>query len=75
METITNAASAASRAIFGETESTPEQSGREPLSGEMGDTSKGEPYDAGNTGCKSQVSYASSGRLQLIHSQSPNMST
>lgn len=53
MEAITNAASAASKAIFGESatnSSQPtDQTGREPLNGELGDTSKGEPFDAGIT--------------------------
>jgi len=47
METLTNAANAASRVIFGETNST--QPGEEPVSGKMGDTTKGEPFDAGNS--------------------------
>jgi len=53
METITSAAntaaSAASKAIWGDqTATTTEASGTEPLSGETGNTKKGEPYDAGN---------------------------
>lgn len=52
METLTNAATAASRAIFGDNTTSPTESGKEPTSGQVGDTSKGEPYDAGNTGCK-----------------------
>lgn len=44
METITNAASAASKAVFGE------PANKEPVSGAQGDTTKGEPYDAGNLG-------------------------
>jgi len=52
METINNAASAASKAIWGDsttntTQST--ESGREPVSGETGNTASGEPYDAGNS--------------------------
>lgn len=42
METLNNMASAANKAIWGE------QSNQEPVSGEQGDPSKGEPYDAGN---------------------------
>lgn len=53
METITNAATAASRAIWGDTSATPQvDSGKEPIAGQTGDTSKGEPYDAGNIGSK-----------------------
>jgi len=48
METINNVATAASRAIWGDSTQTTEQSGTEPVSGEKGDTSAGEPYDAGN---------------------------
>ncbi|KAM5345549.1 hypothetical protein ACJ41O_011410 [Fusarium nematophilum] len=43
METISNAAAAAAKAVWGEGETH-----REPVSGVKGDTSKGEPYDAGN---------------------------
>ncbi|KAF4460219.1 hypothetical protein FALBO_13005 [Fusarium albosuccineum] len=43
METITNAATAAARAVWGEGETR-----KEPVSGVSGDTAKGEPYDAGN---------------------------
>jgi len=52
METINNAASAASKALFGDktptTQST--ESGTEPVSGQTGNTEAGEPYDAGNLG-------------------------
>lgn len=54
METINNAASAASKAIWGDPTTNTSQSnesGTEPVSGEIGDTSRGEPYDAGNKGC------------------------
>ncbi|KAI1772476.1 hypothetical protein F4818DRAFT_426079 [Hypoxylon cercidicola] len=44
METVNNIASAATKAIWGESN----QNGTEPISGQTGDTSKGEPYDAGN---------------------------
>ncbi|KAK6952961.1 hypothetical protein Daesc_005258 [Daldinia eschscholtzii] len=44
METINNVASAAVKAVWGENK----QNGPEPISGQTGDTSKGEPYDAGN---------------------------
>ncbi|KAI1769199.1 hypothetical protein GGR53DRAFT_229817 [Hypoxylon sp. FL1150] len=43
METINNLASAATKAVWGESNQT-----QEPISGQTGDTSKGEPYDAGN---------------------------
>ncbi|OIW34108.1 hypothetical protein CONLIGDRAFT_210312 [Coniochaeta ligniaria NRRL 30616] len=43
METINNVAQAAAKAVWG----TPE-SKEEPVSGKTGNTSKGEPYDAGN---------------------------
>ncbi|KAI6091986.1 hypothetical protein F4821DRAFT_226003 [Hypoxylon rubiginosum] len=43
METINNLASAATKAVWGESNTT-----QEPISGQTGDTSKGEPYDAGN---------------------------
>lgn len=45
METISNAAAAAAKAVWGEN-----QAQKEPVSGVQGDTSKGEPYDAGNLG-------------------------
>jgi len=41
METINNVAQAAAKAVWGENK-------EEPVSGKTGDTSKGEPYDAGN---------------------------
>ncbi|KAI1212220.1 uncharacterized protein F4807DRAFT_363258 [Annulohypoxylon truncatum] len=44
METVNNMASAAAKAVWGESK----QSGEEPISGQTGDPSKGEPYDAGN---------------------------
>ncbi|KAI0122170.1 hypothetical protein F4814DRAFT_200995 [Daldinia grandis] len=44
METVSNVASAAVKAVWGENK----QNGPEPISGQAGDTSKGEPYDAGN---------------------------
>jgi len=46
MDTITNAAKGVTGAIWGT--SNNEQSGTEPVSGQTGDTKKGEPYDAGN---------------------------
>lgn len=45
MESISNAATAAAKAVWGE--NTTKQ---EPVSGVQGDVSKGEPYDAGNMG-------------------------
>ena len=59
METVNNIAAAASKAIWGEPQATtdaanativPETKGTEPISGELGDTKKGEPYDLGNAG-------------------------
>ncbi|KAI8966209.1 hypothetical protein F5Y11DRAFT_309688 [Daldinia sp. FL1419] len=44
METVNNVASAAVKAVWGENK----QNGPEPVSGQTGDTSRGEPYDAGN---------------------------
>ncbi|XXG96516.1 hypothetical protein Hte_002799 [Hypoxylon texense] len=44
METINNLASAATKAVWGESN----QTNQEPISGQTGGTSKGEPYDAGN---------------------------
>ena len=52
METVNNLTSAASRLIWGEQTKTSENEtqGKEPLSGEVGNTAKGEPYDKGNAG-------------------------
>lgn len=47
METITNAANAASKAVFGDSSSG--QSGQEPVSGQTGRGTASEPYDGGNT--------------------------
>ncbi|KAI0603490.1 hypothetical protein F4775DRAFT_35242 [Biscogniauxia sp. FL1348] len=44
METVNNMAAAAAKAVWGDNQ----QHGQEPVSGLTGDTSKGEPYDAGN---------------------------
>ncbi|OTA60317.1 hypothetical protein K449DRAFT_435413 [Hypoxylon sp. EC38] len=44
METVNSMASAAAKAVWGDNK----QNGQEPISGQTGDTSKGEPYDAGN---------------------------
>ncbi|KAI1310962.1 hypothetical protein F5Y03DRAFT_11514 [Xylaria venustula] len=44
METINNMAASAARAVWGENKPSTD----EPVSGRYGDTSKGEPYDAGN---------------------------
>lgn len=46
METINNMATAAANAVWGSNGTT--ESKQEPISGVNGDTSKGEPYDAGN---------------------------
>ncbi|KAF7943638.1 uncharacterized protein EAE97_005709 [Botrytis byssoidea] len=57
METVNSIAAAASKVIWGEPQETtdaanativPETKGTEPISGELGDTKKGEPYDLGN---------------------------
>jgi hypothetical protein len=45
MDTINTITTAASKAIWGES-----QSHEEPVSGKMGDVAAGEPYDAGNIG-------------------------
>ena len=50
METINNVATAAARAV-GWTNGE-EETKKEPISGVNGDTSKGEPFDAGNLGKK-----------------------
>jgi hypothetical protein len=47
MESISNAAQAASKYIFGEDTNN---SGTEPISGETGKGTASEPYDAGNKG-------------------------
>ncbi|RYP81963.1 hypothetical protein DL769_001807 [Monosporascus sp. CRB-8-3] len=47
METINSVAAAAARAVWGEN-TTQQQHGDEPVSGQTGNTAKGEPYDAGN---------------------------
>ncbi|KAL7626962.1 hypothetical protein AAE478_003737 [Parahypoxylon ruwenzoriense] len=44
METVSSIATTAARAVWGENK----QNGAEPISGQAGDTSKGEPFDAGN---------------------------
>lgn len=49
METINNVASAAAKAVWGDSEAS-----KEPVSGVKGDVSKGEPYDAGNLDTPSQ---------------------
>ena len=46
------------KAIWGDSsakDNQTNQSGEEPVSGKSGDTSKGEPYDAGNSGSKSYL--------------------
>ncbi|KUJ10133.1 uncharacterized protein LY89DRAFT_723916 [Mollisia scopiformis] len=53
METVNNIASAASRAIWGESAQTGETAtaaGTEPVSGKTGNVEAGEPYDKGNDG-------------------------
>jgi len=49
METITNVATAASKAVFGGADAN-----KEPVSGAQGDVGRGEPYDAGNLDSESQ---------------------
>ncbi|KAI5863219.1 hypothetical protein GGS23DRAFT_609755 [Durotheca rogersii] len=44
MDTVNSIANTAAKAVWG----TSSQHGSEPVSGQTGDTSKGEPYDAGN---------------------------
>lgn len=50
METVNSVAAAAARAVWGDTTANNETKGQEPVSGKVGDTNKGEPYDAGNLG-------------------------
>ena len=51
METVNNLTSAASRAIWGDpNKNTDTTQNEEPISGETGDVSTGEPYDKGNVG-------------------------
>jgi hypothetical protein len=52
METVNSAVNAASRAIWGDGKNTTTEAGHEPISGQTGNTSNGEPYDAGNIGGK-----------------------
>jgi hypothetical protein len=51
MESVSNMAQAAAKAVWGTSESK-----EEPVSGKTGNTAKGEPYDAGNMGGKCQMS-------------------
>ncbi|KAG4442203.1 hypothetical protein IFR05_002313 [Cadophora sp. M221] len=68
METVTNIASAASRAIWGEGTNPEDKKdvngnatlGKEPVAGELGDVKSGEPYDKGN------VEVDASGELPLV---------
>ncbi|KZF26702.1 hypothetical protein L228DRAFT_17009 [Xylona heveae TC161] len=48
METITNAANAASKAIWGENNNASAETGQEPLAGEQGRGTADSPYDRGN---------------------------
>ncbi|KAH7127706.1 hypothetical protein EDB81DRAFT_148545 [Dactylonectria macrodidyma] len=59
METISNAATAAAKAVWGDSTAQ-----KEPVSGAKGDVSKGEPYDAGNLepGRQEQVEQSLEGR-------------
>lgn len=45
MDTISNVATAATKAVWGKGDAN-----AEPVSGAQGDVTKGEPYDAGNLG-------------------------
>lgn len=63
METVSNFASSASRALWGEpskktddAQTGNETGGREPIAGETGDVEAGEPYDKGNIGTYSNIS-------------------
>ena len=59
METVTNAASAASKLIFGE------KSGEEPVSGKTGKGTPEEPYDQGNR--HGECPHSSPPELTLSH--------
>ena len=48
METVSNVATAAAKAVWGDGDAN-----KEPISGAQGDTTRGEPYDAGNMGMPS----------------------
>lgn len=53
MEAVSSITTAASKALWGEGAEEPlhiESSGKEPVSGQMGDVRAGEPYDRGNLG-------------------------
>jgi hypothetical protein len=58
MDTVSNLASAASKAIWGEQTKTQdnETTGQEPVSGQTGNVEDGEPYDKGNAGSFSLIS-------------------
>lgn len=72
METITNLANSASKAVWGDNTTTTttaenvhpgtetthnETKGTEPVSGKLGDTTRGEPFDAGNMGMLHHLRY------------------
>ncbi|EGS20452.1 uncharacterized protein CTHT_0022840 [Thermochaetoides thermophila DSM 1495] len=51
MDALSHVAEAASKALFGSTDSSSQhESGEEPISGKLGNVAAGEPYDAGNMG-------------------------
>lgn len=53
MDAVTNITTAASRVIWGDAGADTahnETAGKEPVSGQLGDVSAGEPYDKGNAG-------------------------
>lgn len=60
MDTITNLANTASKAIWGEGQH------EEPVSGKMGNVAAGEPYDAGNIGMLTRSSYTATPSRVLI---------
>jgi hypothetical protein len=51
MDTVNNMAAAAAKAVWGDNTKT----NQEPISGQQGDTSKGEPFDKGNIEGTSQL--------------------
>lgn len=56
-------AASAAKAVWGENKATTQ----EPVSGRLGDTSKGEPYDAGNIGMINSPAIPSRLRRDVIH--------
>lgn len=59
METVSNMANAAAKAVWGDnTTAKNETTGQEPISGQKGDVSRGEPYDQGNADLATQTQTA-----------------